>query len=251
MNDHELAGFLADTAGRQLLQHRAQALDDGVNPWDLRYQGDMLGHRILMEGLAEHRPDDAVLSEEGADHRSRLEARRTWIVDPLDGTQDYPYTDTAEWAVHVALVEAGAATAGAVSVPGMARLYGTDLEPVPPAGERPRPIVVSGRSNTYYAADVAQALDAQLVACGSAGVKAMLVVGGEVDVYVHASGLYEWDVCAPAAVAAAAGMVVADLEGRPFEFNKAHPAVRGFVVARPQYATTVAEVLGWGPGAVE
>ena len=245
MNDHELAGWLADQAGQALLDLRAQALDEGANAWDLRYRGDMLGHRILVDALAEHRPDDAVLSEEGADDRSRLDAARTWIVDPLDGTQDYPYHDSAEWAVHVALVENGTPTAAAVSVPGMRRLFGTDLDPVPTRPQRSSPVVVSSRSNTYYAADVADALGARLTACGSAGVKAMLVVGGEADVYVHASGLYEWDTCAPAAVAAAAGMTVADLEGDPIEYNKAHPVVRGLVISRPEYAGQVAEALRW------
>lgn len=245
MNDHELAGFLANLAGQALARLREDALADGYNPWDLRHRGDMLGHRVLVDALAEHRPDDAVLSEEGADDRSRLEADRTWIVDPLDGTQDYPYADSAEWAVHVALVTDGAPVAGAVSVPGMHRLYGTDLHPIPARGKRGAPMVVSSRSNTYYAADVADALGARLTACGSAGVKAMLVVGGDADVYVHASGLYEWDVCAPAAVAAAAGMVVRDLEGDEIVYNKAHPVVRGLVISRPEYADSVAETLSW------
>ena len=245
MNDHELAGWLADLAGQALLDLRAQALEDGSDPWDLRYRGDMLGHRILVDALAEHRPDDAVLSEEGVDDRTRLDAARTWIVDPLDGTQDYPYHDSAEWAVHVALVEQGRPTAGAVSVPGMRRLYGTDLHPIPTRPERASPIVVSSRSNTYYAADVADELGARLTACGSAGVKAMLVVGGEADVYVHASGLYEWDACAPAAVAEAAGLRVTDLAGDPLEYNKAHPVVRGLVISRPEYVDGVARALRW------
>jgi 3'(2'), 5'-bisphosphate nucleotidase len=103
--------------------------------------------------------------------------------------------------------------------------------------------VVSGRSNAYHAAAVADALDARLTACGSAGVKAMLVVTGEVDIYVHASGLYEWDVCAPAAVAAAAGLVVTDLAGRSILYNKPQPVVRGLVISRPEYADTVRTVL--------
>lgn len=247
MNDHALAGHLADRAGRALLDLQQRALRSGVNPWDLRHQGDMLGHKVLVEALREHRPEDAVLSEEGADDRRRLDAPRTWIVDPLDGTQDYPYEDSAEWAVHVALVEGGVASAGAVAVPGMRRLFGTDLHPVPGPTDRGAPVVVSSRSNTYYAADVAEALGARLTACGSAGVKAMLVVGGEADVYVHASGLYEWDVCAPAAVAAAAGMIVRDLDGDDIVFNKSHPVVRGLVVSRPEHAAVVAATLGW-PG---
>lgn len=245
MNDHALAGHLAHKAGQALARLQQEALAAGMNAWDLRDRGDQLAHDLLVEDLGQHRPRDMVLSEEGADDRARLDAERTWIIDPLDGTQDYPYEGSAEWAVHVALVEAGLATAAAVAVPGMRRLFGTDLEPVPQPPERTSPIVVSSRSNTYFAADVADALDARLTACGSAGVKAMLVVGGEADVYVHASGLYEWDVCAPAAVAAAAGMVVRDLEGDPIVYNKTHPVVRGLVISRPVYADQVAATLRW------
>lgn len=245
MDDHELAGHLAELAGQALLALRVEAIGDGVGQWHIRNQGDMLGHRVLVEALAKHRPADAILSEEGADDRVRLDAERTWIIDPLDGTQDFPYPDSAEWAVHVALVEEGRPTAAAVSVPCMDRLFVTNLDVVPERGARSEPVVISNRSNTHVAGDVAQALGASLSACGSAGVKAMLVVGGEADVYVHASGLYEWDVCAPAGVAAAAGFMVRDLDGNEISYNKAHPVVRGLVISRPEFAVRVAEALDW------
>ena len=242
IDDHALARHLADLAGRALVELRR---DPAItNPWLLRDEGDRRAHDLLVAELARFRPDDIVLSEEAVDDRRRLEADRTWIIDPLDGTQDYPYGDSIEWAVHVALVEEQLPTAAAVAVPGLDLVAGTDNTTAPDAGSRTRPIVVSGRSNAYHAAAVADALDARLTACGSAGVKAMLVVTGEVDVYVHASGLYEWDVCAPAAVAAAAGLVVTDLAGRPILYNKPQPVVRGLVIARPEYAATVEAVLG-------
>ncbi len=209
----------------------------------LRDSGDRLAHDLLVAELTEHRPDDIVLSEEAVDDRRRLEADRTWIIDPLDGTQDYPYGDSIEWAVHVALVEDAQPTAAAVAVPGLDLVAGTDNSVLSDTVERTRPIVISGRSNAYHAAAVADALGARLTACGSAGVKAMLVVTGEVDVYVHASGLYEWDVCAPAAVAASAGLIVTDLAGSPIVYNKPQPVVRGLVISRPEYADTVAAAL--------
>lgn len=245
MNDHELAGHLAGLAGDALVELRVRAFSDGMNEWDLRRQGDLMAHDILVDLLATHRSADSVLSEEGSDDRTRLTAERTWIVDPLDGTRDYPYPDSAEWAVHVALVEQGAVSAAAVSVPSMERLFRTGTGAAQAPAERDTPIVISNRSNTYVAGIVAEALGAQLTACGSAGVKAMLVVGGEVDVYIHASGLYEWDVCAPAGVAAAAGMVVRDMDGREIVYNKPDPVVRGLVIAREEFADTVGAALDW------
>ncbi len=245
LNDHALAGHLASRTGLALLELRDQALIDGLDPWQLRDQGDLVGHQLLRDELRRHRPTDALLSEEGADDGERLVSARTWIVDPLDGSYDYPYDASAEWAVHVALVEHGRPRAGAVAVPGMRRLFGTDLQPLVAPPDREDAVVVSSRANTGFAAEVARAVGGRLTACGSSGVKAMLVVGGEADVYVHASGLYEWDVCAPAAVAEAAGLVVRDLDGNQIEYNKAQPIVRGLVIARPSYAAAVGQTLGW------
>lgn len=245
MDDHELSGHLAGLAGRALLQLRDDALAEGMHEWTLRDRGDRLAHDLLIAELEQHRPDDAVLSEEGTDNPSRLGAARTWIIDPLDGTQDYPYPNSTEWAVHVALVEDGAPTAGAVACPAMGRLYGTGVSAVKTDTDRSPRVVVSARSNTYYSAQVAEALGARLTSCGSAGVKAALVVGGQADVYVHASGLYEWDACAPAAVAEAAGLIARELDGSPLVFNKPHPAVDGLVITRPEIAEIVFDTLEW------
>lgn len=235
-DDHRLASALAETAGRALLDLRNQHHSGGFDPWTLRDQGDQLAHDVLVERLAQHRPDDIVLSEEGTEDRRRLEAERTWIIDPLDGTHDFPFRESFEWAVHVALVGAGRAVAAAVAVPGLDRMFATDVVTM---GERRNddvPLVVCGRSNVYYAAEVADAVGGKVTACGSSGVKAMLVVNGAADVYVHGSGLYEWDVCAPAAVAQAAGLVVTDIHGEEIRYNKPRPIVEGLVISRPEFA---------------
>ena len=90
---------------------------------------------------------------------------------------------------------------------------------------------------------VAGALDADLIACGSAGVKAMLVVTGQADVYVHAGPLWEWDVCAPAIVAEAAGLHVTDAFGDRLVYNKERAVSPGFVVSRPEIAQRVLAAL--------
>lgn len=184
-----------------------------------------------------------VMSEEGAEDKRRLKAERCWIVDPLDGTHDYPHLDSIEWAVHVALVEDQRPTAAAVAVPGLDRVFATDSGPADEPQRRERPLIISGRSNAFLASAVADRVGGDVTACGSSGVKAMLVVSGVVDAYVHSSGLWEWDVCAPAAVAAAAGMIVTDLEGDQLVYNKARPIVRGFVVSRPEFAGEVRAAL--------
>ena len=84
-DDHVLAAWLAETAGRRLLEVR----EEGLTGRELKDAGDRAAHELLIGLLAEHRPDDAVLSEEGKDDKARLSASRVWIVDPLDGTREF------------------------------------------------------------------------------------------------------------------------------------------------------------------
>ncbi len=243
MDDHELASYLAEKAGSELLKFRDDGIASGMNSWVLRDKGDIFAHNTIIDGLTIHRPKDAVLSEEGTDDLRRTQANRVWIVDPLDGSQDYPYAGSEEWAVHIALVEDGQIVAGAVSCPSLNRLYSTAmLYPT----ERPvsdSKLVISNRWNSYQASYVADALGARLASCGSAGIKASLVIGGEADVYIHNSGLYEWDVCGPIAVARAAGLITCQLDGTDFIFNKEVPVVRGLIISHPELINDVLGVL--------
>jgi len=244
-DDHHVAGLLAQEAGAVLLAVRHEGLAAGWPTWRLQDEGDRRAHDHLVGRLAELRPDDAVLSEEGGDDGSRLGAERTWIVDPLDGTRDFGRPGSTEWAVHVALVVDGWPVAAAVGLPASGALFGTGLSAVDRPPERDRPVVVTSRSQWGEAEEVAAAIGGVVRAFGSAGVKAMAVVAGQADVYVHPSGLYEWDACAPAGVAAAAGFDVAGVDGSRLEFNKRRPVVPGLVVSRPEYTERVFGALRW------
>jgi 3'(2'), 5'-bisphosphate nucleotidase len=131
-DDHALARDLAEQAGQRLLELRAHGGDPDV----LRKAGDRLSHEFLTRELADRRPGDVVLSEEGADNPARLDARRVWIVDPLDGTREFGEPGRTDWAVHVALWERsgtsgpGDLTAGAVALPAQDKVLSTA------AGER-------------------------------------------------------------------------------------------------------------------
>ena len=199
LSDHAVAADVATRAGELLLDLRAKAGSTAHDWWSLRDEGDWSAHRFIVEALGELRPDDKVLSEEGIEDRSRLGADRVWIVDPLDGTREFGEPGRADWAVHVALVDGhGEPIAGAVALPAMGLTLATDPPPpLPPAHDGPPRVVVSRSRPPAVALRIAEALGADLVALGSAGAKAMAVVLGEVDVYAHAGGQYEWDNCAP------------------------------------------------------
>ncbi|MEM7139626.1 MAG: 3'(2'),5'-bisphosphate nucleotidase CysQ [Actinomycetota bacterium] len=242
-SDHALAARIASDTGDLLVD----LLDDPSahrQGWSsIEYTGDRNAHNFIVAELDRERPDDVVLSEEGRDNRARLAADRVWIVDPLDGSSDFGWSD--HWSVHVALVEDGEPTAGAVAVPGWDTTWATEPTPEPimsRVSDTPR-IVVSRSRRHMDGRLLQEALAADVFAVGSAGVKAMAVVRGEVDAYVHGGGLYEWDSCAPVAVARAAGLVACRLDGGPLIFNKDDPWSPGLIISRPDLVDGIVDAM--------
>jgi 3'(2'), 5'-bisphosphate nucleotidase len=150
---------------------------EGLEGRELKDAGDRAAHELLMELLAEHRPDDAVLSEEAlesaADKAPGSDASRVWIIDPLDGTREFSEPPRDDWAVHVALWQDGDLVAGAVAQPALGETFNTGTPPVvPPHHERPADRGLRSRPPAFVEA-LAEELDAELVPMGSAGVKVM------------------------------------------------------------------------------
>ena len=236
MTDEELAAHLAEEAGRLLIEQRTGTLLQGAA---LGRAADRIANAFILAGLALWRPDDALLSEESPDDAARLGARRVWIVDPLDGTREYT-EGRPDWAVHVALAVGGAPLVGAVAVPARGQVFRSDRAAMPAGAQRARPIMLVSRTRPPAEAEaVAALLGAELVGMGSAGAKAMAVVAGEADVYYHAGGQHEWDNCAPAAVALAAGLHASRLDGSALAYNRADTNVPDLVIARPEYAARI------------
>ena len=240
MTDHELAARLASEAGRLLLDVRTELAD--ATEAERKAAGDKRSHDFLMGALAAERPGDAVLSEEGADNPVRLSAQRVWIVDPLDGTREFSELGRDDWAVHVALWQAGELVAGAVALPAQRITLATPTVTPPPAtADQPR-IVVSRTRPPAVALAVRDALDGTLVEMGSAGAKVASVVQNISDIYVHAGGQYEWDSAAPVAVARAAGLHTSRIDGSPLVYNQPDPRLPDLIVCRPEFADAVLAV---------
>jgi len=234
-----LAAWLAETAGRRLLQVR----QEGLEGRELKDAGDAAAHELLMGLLAEHRPDDAVLSEEGADDKVRLSRDRVWIIDPLDGTREFSEPPRDDWAVHVALWQRGDLVAGAVAQPGLDQTFSTATPPVVPPGTSARPRIAVSRSRPPAFVDgLVAALGGEVVAMGSAGAKVISVVRDVTDAYVHAGGQYEWDSAAPVAVARAAGLFTSRVDGSPLRYNQDDVYLPDLVVCRPELSD---RILGW------
>ncbi|MCW2499928.1 MAG: putative inositol monophosphatase [Frankiales bacterium] len=241
--DHQIAHDLATSAGELLLQLRTTGLEGK----DLKDAGDREAHVHLMAELARRAPADGVLSEEGAADgditAARLSMSRVWIVDPVDGTREYSEPPRDDWAVHVALCVDGVATVGAVALPARGLTLATGFPlPTPAPYDGPPRLAVSRTRPPAHAARLADRLGGELVPMGSAGAKAMAVVLGEIEVYAHSGGQYEWDSAAPVAVAVAAGLHVSRLDGSPLVYNRPDPYLPDLLICRPEFADTAIEV---------
>lgn len=236
MTDAALARAIAEEAGALLndIQLHADCSDR-----ELGKRGDREANTLILARLHAARPDDFVLSEESIDDRTRCSARRVWIIDPLDGTREYSER-LDDWAVHIGLAIDGVPHTGAVALPACARTFATDdRAPLPaPTPGRPRMVVSRSRAPDI-AQQVAAAIGADLVPMGSAGAKAMAVVAGQADIYLHDGGQYEWDNCAPAAVAIAAGFHASRIDGSPLVYNCENPLLPDLLICRPEWAAPV------------
>lgn len=239
ISDRDLAAEIARTAGGLLMAIRNEGREQGK---ELGKRGDREANALILARLHEARPDDLVLSEEARDDRARCDARRVWIVDPLDGTREYS-EGRDDWAVHVGLAIDGEPVCGAVALPARRQVFATGhATPTPVHGGGMRMVVSRSRAPAIAEA-VATAIGAELVPMGSAGAKAMAVVAGEADIYLHAGGQYEWDNCAPVAVARAHGLHASRLDGSPLVYNCVDPLLPDLLICRKDILAQVSAAI--------
>lgn len=243
LTDAELAADLAADAGKLLLQVRAEIGFD--QPWTLGEAGDRQANSLLLRRLQAERPGDAVLSEEAHDDLARLKSDRVWIIDPLDGTREFSTPGRDDWAVHIALWRRSSngqpeITDAAVALPARGNVvYRTDTvtSGAAPAGvPGTLRIAVSATRPPAVLHRIRQTLAIQPVSIGSAGAKAMAVIDGYVDAYLHVGGQWEWDSAAPAGVMLAAGMHASRLDGSPLRYNQLDPYLPDLLMCRAEVA---------------
>jgi len=239
-DDHRLARRIAAEAGRELLRLRRLRADAKT----LGAEGDRSSHRLICDRLAAARPADPVRSEEAADDGGRSGGGRLWVVDPLDGTREFTEAGRTDWSVHVALSVGGRAVVGAVALPAQRVTLSTAAPPtLPPMARRRLRMVVSRTRPPEFAVALGESLEAEISGMGSVGAKAMSVVCGAADIYVHAGGQYEWDSAAPVAVADAAGLHSSRLSGDALEYGRPDPYLPDLLICRPELADRVLELL--------
>lgn len=247
MTDAALAAQVAREAGELLLKVREEV--GYYDPYELGDAGDAIANKLILARLREERPDDKVLSEEAADDLSRVTADRVWIVDPVDGTWEFSKRGRVDWAVHIALWRRdggpeGAITDAAVGLPATGEVYSTDTVVTPPPREDgPIRIATSANRPPPIVWWLRDRLDVRLIGIGSAGAKAMAVVRGDVDAYIHAGGQWEWDSAAPAGVVLAAGLHASRIDGSPLLYNRRDPYLPDLLMCRPELSGVLLEAI--------
>lgn len=248
-DDLTQARDVAADAGRLLVDIRARAgaiaPDDKAALKALRDHADRASHELIAAQLRLS-PGDALLSEEGVDDRGRLDARRVWIVDPLDGTWEFGQ-GRSDFGVHIALWDTTERrmVLGVVDLPaqGLARTSADVDAAVPPLPDD-RPLrVVASRTRPparldAIVAELADRLDrpVEVVNVGSVGAKVNEILSGRAEAYLHDTGFYEWDLAAPLAVAKHYGLSCVHWDGTEVQFNLERPFVRDVLVAHPAIA---------------
>lgn len=232
-DDLVFARELARGTAEVLLQVRAQL------GFSMRYRlmdaGDEAAQKYISAALKRYRPDDAVLSEEAPDDLARLDADRVWIVDPVDGTSAYGWESSDEWAVHIALWERGQLTLGVVGRPATGEVFDSQSATVAPLLYPDELRIVCSRSRTTsFVRSVARDVGGDLVDMSSAGIKALAVLTGEADAYLHTGGQHQWDNAAPVAVAHGAGLVAERVDGSPMIYNERSVAIDDLLICRPE-----------------
>lgn len=224
-------------------------------------RADRASHQAIVDLLRDRRPEDLVLSEEGDGSAPAGDPSRRWIVDPLDGTQEF-MAGIGEFSVMVGLAVDGSALLGAVYRPDPGRLYAgiSDRAAWRVDGERapgPQPMRIDhgsdelrfARSRSHPDARLQGLVDrlqpARTILSGSVGTKCALIADGEADLYVHpVPYLREWDTCAPEAVLRGAGGRVTDCRGQPLAYGKPEPAQQfGIFAARTDVWNRVATTI--------
>ncbi|WP_448661656.1 3'(2'),5'-bisphosphate nucleotidase CysQ [Sphingomonas sp. CJ20] len=234
-SDSDLARTIADDSGRLLL---ALLAESGLEGRALCDAGDREANRLILARLHAERPEDGVLSEESADDLSRLDRQRVWIIDPLDGTREFGERRD-DWAVHIALSIDGAPAVGTVALPKLGLTLSSDSPPPLLPTQIPPRMLVSRTRPSSVCSDVGRRIGAVAVPMGSAGAKAMAVVRGEAEIYLHAGGQYQWDNCAPVAVALAAGLHASRIDGSPIRYNDRDTSVPDLLICRKEWAEAV------------
>jgi len=215
-------------------------------------EADLAVDRMLAARLRAARPDYGWLSEETEDDPARLDCRRAFVLDPIDGTREF-LAGRPDWCVSLAVVEDGTPVAAALFVPVLGRMFtaafgaGATLDGHPAA--------VSGRQGLMGArlagprrplrllAEAAGVVPSGVRFVGALAYRMALVAAGEVEIAFGREGAHDWDLAAADLIVHEAGGMLIDLAGERLRYNRAGTVQPGVLAANPRLAAEAAALL--------
>lgn len=219
---------------------------------------DLAAHKIIMQQLAELTPNIPILSEEDADIslKKRSQWDRYWLVDPLDGTQEF-IARSGDFATVIALIENNQPVMGVVYAPVSGVTYfayqGKGAWKIPEMDDslrihtlkheqpdQPIAIAISRRQNINRITEkLSPARNYELVPLGSAALKACLVAEGAVDCYIRLGPTGEWDTAATQCIVEEAGGRILSTRLEPLSYNERD------TLENPNFIVLGDESIGW------
>jgi myo-inositol-1(or 4)-monophosphatase len=217
---------------------------------DVLTEADLLANQILQARLLKAFPDDGWLSEESVDHASRLNKRRVWVIDPIDGTREY-IAGIAEYAVSAALVEDGQPLMACVFNPETNEMFSASLG----AGTYLNGKLVRCRSacadkllllasrSEYNRGEWDRFREQEIKIVGSIAYKLGMVAAGFADATFSLGPKNEWDIAAGVLLVKEAGGLATDKNYHPFVFNQPQVKVSGVIASSSESQVRLAELM--------
>lgn len=218
------------TAGAEELKAWAKADSSPVCEIDLAVD------ERLKAILGEIAPDAGWLSEETADDPARLDRRRLWCVDPIDGTRDY-VRGRKGWCVSIALIEDGAPVFGVLYAPARDEIWVAERG----AGASLNGDPVHASTRTIFAGARVPAVDlpkvdrdlSKVEQPNSIALRMAMVAHDQADLVATLRWGYEWDIAAATLIAVEAGATVTDAFGNPIRYNTPRAQAFGVIASSP------------------
>jgi len=215
-------------------------IKEKTGPHDLVTEADHACSHILTTGLRKRFAHDVIISEEDENHDQDVLSENVWLVDPIDGTDNYVKND-GQYCVMIGLLTNLKPTFGWIYAPVTERLYFggpqygsfhqagggsvnafTPLNKIATAQQIRLAMGRRDRRNHPWIGDIPEI---EWLVTGSIGLKVAKILDDEADLFVHLSGkLKVWDSAAPVALALGAGLDVGSLEADDLHFPL--PAIR-------------------------
>lgn len=229
------AGELAVTTAKGAMKRWMKAGSSPVS------EADLAVDKFLSQRLPPLVPDAGWLSEETEDNPARLNAKKVWVVDPIDGTRAF-LDNRPDWTVSIALVESGRPSVAALYAPITDEMFLATLGggatrndialKIPPGGGLASMRIAGPKSHLERLCELDPSVRPQPKVF-SLALRATRVATGEFDAALASRNSHDWDLAAADLLVHEAGGTITDLDGAVITYNRPDPVHGTLIAAGP------------------